>query len=253
MKSVAAAVLVPLLLVACPAPSASADLAMTMTMAMNAGGMAINATMETRVKALKMRSDIKGMQQDVSVFFDAAAKQAWMVNHATKEITNADPSAMAGNLPIAFGEAAVSVTPNGQTKEVLGRVCKGYAVEMTVPMNLGQDSVSMRMTGTVWADPKGPGAEEYRAVSKAAADAGMSTSFIAQGPQAKGMIEMQKALLDAGLPLAQEFHMTFEGTGQAAAMMSQMGGMTMTFTVTAVSSGPIADEVFALPAGYTKK
>jgi hypothetical protein len=35
--------------------------------------------------------------------------------------------------------------------------------------------------------------------------------------------------------------------------MSQMGGMTMTLTVTAVSSDPIADDVFALPAGYTKK
>jgi hypothetical protein len=29
--------------------------------------------------------------------------------------------------------------------------------------------------------------------------------------------------------------------------------MTMTTTVTALSTDPIADEVFALPAGYTKK
>jgi hypothetical protein len=29
--------------------------------------------------------------------------------------------------------------------------------------------------------------------------------------------------------------------------------MTMTMTVTALSTDPIADEVFALPAGYTKK
>jgi len=28
--------------------------------------------------------------------------------------------------------------PTGQTKEVFGRVCQGYAVEMTVPMNIAR-------------------------------------------------------------------------------------------------------------------
>ena len=60
-----------LAMLVCAVPAASADLAMTMTMSMNAGGMAVNATMETRIKALKMRSDIKGGPQDVSVFFNA--------------------------------------------------------------------------------------------------------------------------------------------------------------------------------------
>jgi len=64
-----------LALLVCTASPASADLGMTMTMSMNAGGMAVNATMETRVKALKMRSDIKMMQQDMSIFLDAAARR----------------------------------------------------------------------------------------------------------------------------------------------------------------------------------
>ena len=250
MKHATIAILV---LLVCAASPASADLGMTMTLSMNAGGMAVNATMETRVKALKMRSDIKVMQQDMSIFFDAAAKQVFTVNHVTKEITNTDPSALAGNFPVTFGEAAVSMTPNGQTKEILGRACQGYAVEMTVPMTFGQESVTMRMAGTLWIADKGPGVEEYRAVSKAAADSGFSTSFMSQGPQAKAMVEMQKAMADAGIPLAQEFQMTLEGTGQAAAAMAQVGNMTMATTVTALSTDPIADDVFALPAGYTKK
>ena len=247
------AIIAILVLLVCTASPASADLGMTMTLSMNAGGMAVNATMETRVKALKMRSDIKVMQQDMSIFFDAAAKAVFTVNHVTKEITSTDPSALAGNFPVAFGEAAVSMKPTGQTKEILGRACQGYAVEMTVPMSMGQESVTMRMSGTLWIADKGPGVEEYRAVSKAAADSGFSTSFMAQGPQAKAMVEMQKAMADAGIPLAQEFQMTLEGSGQAAAAMAQVGNMTMATTVTALSTDPIADEVFALPAGYTKK
>ena len=111
----------------------------------------------------------------------------------------------------------------------------------------------MKMSGTLWIAEKGPGVEEYKAVSKAAAESGFSTSFMAQGPQAKGMIEMQKVIAGAGIPLAQEFQMTLEGTGQAAAAMAQFGNMTMATTVTALSTDPIPDEALALPAGYTKK
>jgi len=250
MRKTAVALLV---LLVCAASPASADLGMTMTMSMNAGGMAVNATMETRVKALKMRADIKLMQQDMSIFFDAAAKEAWLVNHATREITSADPAATAGHLPVAFGEVAVSMKPTGQTKEVLGRTCQGYAIEMTVPMTLGQETVSMKMIGTLWIADKGPGVDEYKAVSKAAAESGFSTSFMAQGPTMKGMVEMQKAMADAGIPFAQEFQMTLEGTGQAAAAMAQFGNMTMATAVTALSTDAIPDEVFSLPAGYTKK
>jgi len=102
------AVVAVLALLVCHVPPASADLGMTMTLSMNAGGMAVNATMETRVKALKMRSDIKMMQQDMSIVFDAAAKEVWTVNHATKEISSTDPTALAGNFPVAFGEAVVA-------------------------------------------------------------------------------------------------------------------------------------------------
>ena len=47
--------------------------------------------------------------------------------------------------------------------------------------------------------------------------------------------------------------MTMEGTGQMAQMMSQMGSMTFTTRVTAITTDPIPDSKFALPEGYTKK
>lgn len=242
-----------IVLLVCAVSPASADLGMTMTMSMNAGGMAVNGQMETRIKAQKMRSDIKMMQQDMSIIFDAAAKQVWTINHGTKEITSTDPAALAGNFPVAFGEAAVSMKPTGQTKEFLGRSCQGYAIEMTVPMTVGAETLVMKMSGTIWIADKGPGVEEYKALTKAASESGFSTAFMAQGPTAKGMVEMQKAMAEAGIPLSQEFQMTMEGTGQAAAALAQMGNMTMVTTVTALTTDPIADEAFALPAGYTKK
>jgi hypothetical protein len=108
----------------------------------------------------------------------------------------------------------------------------------------------MRMAGTIWMADKGPGVEEYKTVSKAASESGFSTSFMAQGPTMKGMVEMQKAMVDAGIPLLQEVQISMEGTGQAAAAMAQFGNMTMTTTVEGVEVGPLADDLFAPPAGY---
>ena len=253
MKRVTAGVVVLLASFAVAVPRASADLGMTMTMTMNAGGMAVNSEMQTRIKASKMRADVKMLGQEMSVLFDQGAKQVLMINHATKEISVADPGALAANNPVAFGEAAVSMKPTGETKELLGRACRGYAVEMTVPMTVNTDTITMRMSGTIWIADRGPGVEEYRALSKAAAESGFSTSFMAQGPTMKGMVEMQKTMAEAGIPMAQEFRMSLEGTGQAAAMMSQMGNMVMTMTVTSLSTDALPDDLFVPPAGYTKK
>jgi hypothetical protein len=255
MKYVGAAVLVLLALFVVAVPRASADLGMTMTMSMNLGGtgMVVNSEMQTRIKASKMRADVRMMGQDLSVLFDQDAKQVLMINHATKEISIAGPGALAANNPVAFGEAAVSMKPTGETRVLLGRTCQGFAIEMTVPMTVGADTITMRMSGTIWIADKGPGVEEYKTLSKAAAASGFSTAFMTQGPTMKGMVEVQKTMAEAGIPLAQEFRMSMEGTGQAAAMMSQMGNMTMTMTVTALSTDPIGDDVFVEPAGYTKK
>jgi hypothetical protein len=253
MKRATTLAVVVLALFVVAVPRASADLGMTMTMTMNAGGVAITSDMQTRIKASKMRADIKMMQQDMSVLFDSGAKQVLMINHGTKEISSPDPTAISGSLPVAFGEAAVSMKLTGETRQILGRACRGYAIEMTVPMTVNTDTITMRMSGTIWIADQGPGVEEYKALTRAAAESGFSTSFMAQGPTMKGMVEMQKTMAEAGIPMAQEFRMSLEGTGQAAAMMSQMGNMVMTMTVTSLSTDVIAEDVFVPPAGYTKK
>jgi hypothetical protein len=47
--------------------------------------------------------------------------------------------------------------------------------------------------------------------------------------------------------------MTVSMNASGMAIDGQMGNMTMVTTVTALTTDPIADEVFALPAGYAKK
>jgi len=90
------------------------------------------------------------------------------------------------------------------------------------------------------------GIAEYRAFQQAASAAGLLVwpvgwgDPVGLGAEAKGIIEIQKALAEVGVPLLQEWK-------------SRLDGTTVTMRVTEISADPIPDDTFAVPAGYTKK
>jgi hypothetical protein len=69
------------------------------------------------------------------------------------------------------------------------------------------------------------------------------------------MEQLMKLAIDNGLVLEQQATVTFDGSGPVAQMMAQAGGIGMTVTskVTEISTAPIADELFVVPADYVKK
>ena len=235
------------------AAAASADVTVTMSISVNAAQMSVAGTMTTSAKGTKLAVDTSMEGQSQTILSDAATRQQWKIDHVTKQIEPFDAQRVMASLPVSFGEAKAVVKPNGQTREILGRQCQGYTVEVTIPMTLAGETIVMRMSGLAWIAKDGAGVAEYRAAQKAFSDIGMATSALAQGPQAKGMAELTKALGAAGVVMEQENQMTMEGTGQMAQMMAQVGGMTMTTKVTAITTDPIPDTKFALPEGYTKK
>ena len=235
------------------ASAAFADVTVVVSVAINAAQMSQDGTMTSYTKGTKFRVDTNMANQNVTLLSDAAAKQQWMINHGTKEIEPFDPQKMMANMPISVGDAKASVKPNGQTKEILGRTCQGYLVEVTMPMTVGGETVTLRIAGPAWVAKEGVGVAEFKAAQKAFNDIGMNTSMLAQGPQGKALAELYKALNDAGVVMEQENQVTMEGTGQMAQMLAQAGQMTMTMKVTSLSTDAIPDAKFALPEGYKKK
>ena len=235
------------------AAAASADVTVTMTVSGAAGQIAISGTSTTLAKGTKLRVDTEMSGQNTTILSDSATKQQWKIDHATKQIEPLDVNAMAAALPVSFGDVKAVVTPNGQTKVILGRQCQGYMVEVTMPMTMAGETIVMKMSGPAWIAKDGAGVEELRAAQKTFSDIGLSTSPLAQGPQGKGLAEATKVLSAAGVVMEQENQMTMEGTGQMAQMMSQMGAMTITTKVTAITTDPIPDAKFVLPEGYSKK
>ena len=247
----ALAAFVALALAAVPA---SADITIKMSMATSGGPMVMEVTSTTLIKGMKMRTDTSVMGQDTSIIMDVTTKEQLKVDHATKTVEDFNPSAAMAAMPISFGEPTVSIKPLTETKELLGRKCAGFTVQVTMPMELNGESVTMTMEGPVWIAKEGPGTAEYQAFYKASAAAGLTGTAISAGPQSKGMAEMQKTFAANGIPLEQNLAMAVAGTGEVAQAMSQMGGnMSIVMKVSAITTDPTPDSTFAIPAGYTKK
>jgi hypothetical protein len=243
-----------LVAIALSCSAAFADVTVTMTVSVRAGAATTaDGTMISSAKGTKFRADTSMAGQNITLLSDAATKQQWMVNHGTKQIEPLDPQQALAGLPVTFGEPKASVTPNGQTKEIMGRVCQGYAVDVTMPMTFSGETIGLKMTGTAWVAKDGVGVAEYKAAQKVFNDIGMSTSMLGQGPTGKAMADLNKFLGDTGVVMEQVIQLTMEGAGQMAQMMAQAGSMTMTTKVTAISTDAIPDAKFALPEGYTKK
>jgi hypothetical protein len=155
-------------------------------------------------------------------------------------------------------ETKAELTPTGQTRQLLGQPCAGYTLAITASVVVGGETLTMLMGGPVWIARSAPGAKEYAAFYKAAAQGGLffetPQQARAPGGQAKGRTEMYRLLAETGgIPYVQEIQIRFEGSGTMAAMMNKMGGTSMTLTVTDVSTGAIPDGLFSVPADYTAR
>jgi hypothetical protein len=122
-----------------------------------------------------------------------------------------------------------SVKANGQSKPIAGQTASGYDMEVTVPSQLGEGGPKMtvRLVGPVWVVKDAPGTRDFLAFYRAAVDKGwiFSDPRAAKGPPG-------------------------DGEGPMAAMIAKMGGMSATTIVQSVATDPLADDLFAAPAGY---
>jgi hypothetical protein len=214
----------------------------------------------TYIKGTKWRSDTTIGDQPTSAIIDSGAKQMIVLNHKRKEAEVYDLAKLQTDVQktLASVETKAELTPTGQTRELLGQPCAGYTLAITANVTMGSETLTMLMGGPVWIARSAPGAKEYAAFYKAAAQSGLffESPQLAKAPggQAKGRTEMYRLLAETGgIPYVQEIQIRFEGSGAMAGVMNKMGGTSITMTVTDVSTGPIADDLFSVPADYTAR
>lgn len=257
-----------------------ADVTMVQTLAFEGGVAAMmggmpggTPTLTTRVKGTKARVDVDIMNNKFTTLTDTTTKQVTVLNSADKTAVIYDlstlPAPAAASAPPPDAPPVnidAAFKPTGKSRTLEGVNCDDH--EFTISIGLGEmggaqqgqaaemmKDVKMVMNGTSCVAKAGPGADEMIAFQKAAAAQGTEAILrgALPGQRVQGLDKLMAAMSSApGIAYLTEIVMSFESPSPnpVVDMLKQMGAMKMTQRTTKVSTEPIGDDVFAVPADY---
>jgi hypothetical protein len=243
------------------AAPARADLKMMQNVSGKGMGMSGNTVTTTYIKGLKMRSDSTNGDTTHTTIFDVENQKMYIFDSKKKEADVWDMADFGRQIgtTVDASEMTASFKPNGQTKEIAGKTANGYDMSISMPTRMGDAKSGMSMTvslsGPTWIVKGAPGTADFQKFYLAAADKGFVFSdpraAKAQPGQAKATTQMYREMArTGGVPYETETNIKMSGDGPMAAMMARMGNISTTSTVQSIETGPLADDLFAPPAGY---
>lgn len=240
---------------------ARADLKLTQQVSGKGMGMGASTVTVTYFKGLKMRSDSKSGDTTRTTIFDVENQKMYIFDSKKKEADVWDMADFGKQVSSSVDPSATTASfkPNGQTKQIAGKTATGYDMSISMPSTMGDAKNGMKMTVTLtgpsWIVKGAPGTSEFQRFYTAAAEKGFIFSdpraAKAQPGQAKATSEMYREMAaTGGVPYETEMNIKMSGEGPMAGIMARMGNISMTTTVQESESAPLADDLFAPPAGY---
>lgn len=243
--------------------TAQADVTLKATAEGKGLGMSGTTANLTYIKGLKMRSEAASAKANTVTLFDVDAQKLYILNDKKKQADVWDMAAFTREMSqsVVAERMRATLTPNGQTKAIQGQNADGYDIEILVPATIGGPGgipMTILLTGVSWIAKGAPGAADYAAFYKGAAEKGwiFSDPRAAAGApgQAKAMAQMYAEFAKiGGIPLESRMDIKAEGEGTVAEMMAKLGGVSMTTTIDSVDVTPLDDALFQVPADYTLK
>jgi len=213
----------------------------------------------TFIKGNKMRTDVVMGDKTQTSVYDLDAQKMYVFDSKKKEADVWDMGAFADEISksVDVSSTKASLKPNGQSKTMGGKSAAGYDLEVSMQAAFGGSkdmSMTVTLAGPVWI-VKEPAAADYAKFYKAAVEKGWIFSdpraAKAQPGQAKAMAEMYDQMAKiGGIPYETDVQIKMSGSGPMAGLLARMGNINMTTTVESVTAAPLADDLFAPPAGY---
>jgi hypothetical protein len=252
------------------AAPAFADLTMKQSTTGKGMGMSGSTAVTVYIKGHKMRSDTVAGDKTLTTVMDIDAQKMYIFDSKKKEADVYDMADLSADIAktVDTSNMKVSLKPTGQTKQVAGQNAAGYDLTVEVPAAMGGNKemmMTITLQGPVWIVKNAPGTADFIGFYKAAAEKGWifgdPRAAKAQPGQARAMSAMFDELAKAGgIPYEQEMQIKMSAAGGAGNPMSglfaKMGNVSFSSTTDSVQAGPLADDLFAPPAGYkvnTKK
>jgi hypothetical protein len=252
-------VLLGVLAAASLAGPAFADVTLTQQVSGKALGIGGTAASTTYIKGAKMRTELVTGDTTRVTIFDLDAQKMYAFETRKKEADVYSLATLQADMAKAVDASAMkaSLAPNGRSKDIGGKTATGYDMSMSVPTTMGGGDMKMMLTmsGPVWIVKGAPGTADWANFYKQAADKGFifgdPRAVKANPGQAKAMAEFYRRMAETGgIAYETEMTMKMDGDGPLAGLMAKMGGGSTSTTTTDVSAAPLADDLFAVPAGY---
>lgn len=255
-------VLVATCLVALTAVPVAADVTVIQTLESSGPGANSDGEMTMYIKGLKMRQEQTVKGRETITILDIENKKMFIIDGNKNKAEGFDLSDLAAQ-QTALGGDGISVTMDatGETQTVAGKSCDVHNVEIKVHVDASQSGgmpmdVTTRVAGPVCLVADAPGTEDYQRFFLAMAEAGLflGDPRLAQSQpgQQKGFSELYRSLAEKGLSYHSDLSVGFEGSGFMAKMLSKFS-FEMESTVQSVSTEPLADSLFEVPAGVKVK
>jgi hypothetical protein len=244
---------------------AYADVTLKQTTTGKGLGMSGKSSVVNYIKGAKMRTDTVVGNRTLTTILDVDGQKMYSFDSKKKEADVWDMASVAEDVAEAIDVSAmkVSLTPNGQTKQVAGQKADGYQLQISVPATMGGSKdkdleMMVTLAGPVWIVKNAPGARDYIGFYKAAAEKGwiFSDPRAAKGQpgQAKAMAEMYRQMAEiGGVPYETDIEIKMSGGGPMGGILGRMGGVSFATTVESVDTGGLSADLFAPPAGYKLK
>jgi hypothetical protein len=262
----------------CTAPLA-ADVTINITTSIE-GGLAgapsangVSPKIVTRISGGKSRTDVDTGEQAVTTIIDTATNQAFVLRPAEKTATQFSIDTAVVQAQGASAAVVAEVKPTGQSRDIDGIACTEYLVTMRMDMAALAASggsalppeatamvkdVFLKISGSTWVARDAPGAADYQAFQKAAAQVAVAAMSRLPGnsgspsPVPRGMERLVTGFPEApGIPYLTELTTAVEGTGQFVGLLQGMAQMKITSKVTSFSTDTIPADAFTVPEDYT--
>jgi hypothetical protein len=247
--------------VALAAGPAFADVTITMTQGGKGMGMSGEGPAVTYIKGNKMRNEVTMRGSKVVTIFDLDAQRMITLDERKKEAEVWDLAQVRESMgTVATADVGVKMTPTGETRQIAGYTAHGYQMMATIDMSSmgGEEAKGLGLkstvSGPVWLSKDAPGQEDYARFYTTMAEKGFFVmnpqQAKAQPGQARTMAAMYRQMAEAGLPLATDIQIKIDAEGPMGAMLAKMGSFSTSSTVTTISTDPLSDDLFAVPAGF---
>ena len=208
-----------------------------------------------KMRVHRIRPEDQGRKGLVHVY-DAAERRLVILDLDKQEAEIYDAAKAAAevekNLP---GDRITSeLKPTGRSRTLLGVTCEDYSFVIKAPLT---DSANVVRSGTVCVAKAAPGAEEYVAFFKSAET--VLTAGSVKAPKSVMAADRtdtefyRRVALLGGMPYAFEMKLEVEGSGLMARMLRGSLTWSREMTVTSITTEPVSEADFAMPAGWKKR